>query len=222
MSKQRRHTRYPIQVPVMHRAGAPGAKPGVGWTRDVSEGGLCIELPDVLQPEMPVRLRLRTDRGAIEADGQVAWVGQARSKGGAIPHGIALTQMAPGHQQALADLVLRKGELLPVQIRVPLKLSVLLRSKGRADDPLEGWTGNLSRGGMMLHLPKAFEPAMQVEFTLHTAQGPLTLNASVVWVDPPDRRRPGEPISHGVQFTSVGWPTLLTLGQVLAVPEERP
>jgi hypothetical protein len=130
--------------------------------------------------------------------------------------------MAPGHQKALADLVYRKGELLPVQIRVPLKLSVLLRCKGRADAPLEGWTGNLSRGGMLLQLPQAFEPATQVEFTLHTAQGPLTLNASVVWVDPPERRRPGEPIGHGVQFTSIGWPTLLALGQVLAVPEERP
>ena len=222
MSKQRRHTRYPIQVPVMHRPGTPGVKPGAGWTRDVSEGGMCIELADVLQPQMPVRLRLRIDRGAIEADGQVAWVGQASDKGGGTPHGITLTQMAPGHQKALADLVYRKGELLPVQIRVPLKLSVLLRSKGRADTPLEGWTGNLSRGGMLLQLPKAFEPATQVEFTLHTAQGPLTLNASVVWVDPPERRRPGEPIGHGVQFTSVGWPTLLALGQALAVPEERP
>jgi c-di-GMP-binding flagellar brake protein YcgR len=221
MSKQRRHTRYPIQVPVMHRPGTPGVKPGAGWTRDVSEGGMCIELADVLQPQMPVRLRLRIDRGAIEADGQVAWVGQASDKGGGTPHGITLTQMAPGHQKALADLVYRKGELLPVQIRVPLKLSVLLRSKGRADTPLEGWTGNLSRGGMLLQLPKAFEPATQVEFTLHTAQGPLTLNASVVWVDPPERRRPGEPIGHGVQFTSIGWPTLLVLGQVLAVPEER-
>jgi hypothetical protein len=186
----------------------------------VSEAGLCIELADVLQPQLPVRLRLRTDRGAIEADGLVAWVGQARGKGGT-PHGIALTRMAPGHQHALADLVHRKGELLPVQIRVPLKLSVLLRSQGRADDPLEGWTGNLSRGGMLLHLPRAFEPMTQVEFTLHTAQGMLTLNASVVWVDPPERRRPGESISHGVQFTSVGWPTLLALGHVLAVPEER-
>jgi hypothetical protein len=219
MSKQRRHTRYPIQVPVMHRAGDAGAKPGVGWTRDVSEGGFCIELADVLQPQMSVRLRLKTDRGAIEADGQVAWVGESRGKGGGTPHGIALTQMAPGHRQALADLVVRKGELLPVQIRVPLKLSVQLRSKGRADEPLEGWTGNLSRGGMLLHLPKAFEPATQVEFTLHTAKGPLTLNASVVWVDPPERRRPGEPISHGVQFAGIGWPTLLALGHLLAVPE---
>ena len=222
MSRQRRHTRYPIQLPAMHRPGAPGVKPGAGWTRDVSEGGVCIELPDVLQPQMPVRLRLRIDRGAIEADGQVAWVGQAAGRGGGTPHGIALTQMAPGHQRALVDLVYRKGELLPVQVRVPLKLSVLLRCKGRADPPLEGWTGNLSRGGVLLHLPRPFEPATQVEFTLQTGQGPLTLNASVVWVDPPDRRRSGEPISHGVQLTSVGWPTLLALGQVLAVPEERP
>jgi len=222
MSRQRRHTRYPIQLPLMHRSGAPGAKPGAGWTRDVSEGGVCIELADVLQPQMPVRLRLRTDRGAIEADGQVTWVGQGAGKSGGTLHGIALTRMAPGHQQALAELVYRKGELLPVQIRVPLKLSVLLRCKGRADPPLEGWTGNLSRGGMLLHLPKAFEPATQVELTLHTAQGPLTLNASVVWVDLPERCRPGEPISHGVQLTSVGWPTLLALGQLLAIPDGHP
>jgi c-di-GMP-binding flagellar brake protein YcgR len=219
-SKQRRFPRYPIYLPVSHRPAASARwGTGVGWTRNLSEGGICLELGDRLKPAMPLRLRLRTDQGAIEAEGQVMWVHGTPPGTVGAPHGIAFTRMAPDHQRALGDLVYRKGELLPVSLRVPVKLSAHCRCKGGADPPLEGWTGNISQGGVLLHLPRAFPQGTEVELTLHGSQGPLELGAAVIWLDPPERRKPGQAINHGLQFTKLGWPALQSLGSVLVLTE---
>ena len=67
-SEQRRFPRYPIQLPLLHMAIAPAQSiMGAGWTRSLSEGGATVELAERLRPQTALRVRLQTDRGAIEA-----------------------------------------------------------------------------------------------------------------------------------------------------------
>jgi hypothetical protein len=56
----------------------------------------------------------------------------------------------------------------------------------------------------MLRLPEVFPPEKVLELTLHTSYGPLAAEGAVVWVDPEERRIPGEPIRHGMRFIVLG------------------
>ncbi len=214
---RQRTPRYPIHLPILHASeGSPSADAGVGWTRDLSEDGMCVELAERFPPPTSLQVRLRTDLGVIELGACVVWAGEARLNGGGVLHGVAFTQVTPDQHQALRDLVVRKGELLPVSVRVPLTLSILYRCKGEAGSFRQAWTGDISRGGLLLHLPQALTPETTLEIMLHTPKGPLATEAAAVWVEPPERRTPGEPIRHGVRFTALDWSGSLSLGLLLA------
>ena len=47
--------RHPIRIPFLHkpRTDAP-TRAGVGWTRNLGEGGACVELDWPLRPQMPL------------------------------------------------------------------------------------------------------------------------------------------------------------------------
>lgn len=218
-SDRRQFARYLIQLPLLHKAGRPAPlKVGVGWTKNLSVGGACVELAERLQAETPLRTRLQTDQGAIDVEAHVVWAGDPAPTGGGILHGVTFAEIAPEQLQALQALLLSKGEMRQAGVRLPLELSVTCQPKGQAGPPLQGQTGNLSRGGLLLRLPQALAPETVVELTLHTPHGPLTAEGTVVWVQPPDQGTPGEPIRHGVRFTALGWSTTLSLGLVLAEP----
>lgn len=46
----RRFPRYPIQLPVLYKLKGPALQTGVGWTRNLSEGGAWLELAERLPP----------------------------------------------------------------------------------------------------------------------------------------------------------------------------
>jgi hypothetical protein len=217
VSKRQRFPRYPIQLPLLHKAESPApASDGVGWTHDLSEVGMCAELAQRLPPQTSLTVRLRTDMGAIELGARTVWAGDPPLSAGGVRHGQTYTKVTPEQEQAVKDLVFRKGELLPVLVRVPLELPVLCRPKGGAAAPLEGHTGDISRGGILLRLPRAISPDTALELVLRTPTGPLTTEGAAVWVDPPEKRTPGEPVRHGVRFTDLDWATSMSLGRVLA------
>jgi hypothetical protein len=54
-----------------------------------------------------------------------------------------------------------------------------------------------------------------MEITLRASKEPLTLDASVVWVEPPEIWNPGESIGHGLRLTGLDWPTLFSLALLL-------
>jgi hypothetical protein len=54
-----------------------------------------------------------------------------------------------------------------------------------------------------------------MEVTLHASKEPLTLDTSVVWVEPPEIWNPGESIGHGLRFTDLDWSTLFSLALLL-------
>jgi c-di-GMP-binding flagellar brake protein YcgR len=173
-----------------------------------------VEFPERLQLQVPLLVRLQTDRGAMEVEARVVWTG-GPAAGGGVRHGLAFAQISPAQYQTLQDLLLSKGEMRQAGVRLPLEVSVTCQPKGRAGPPVQGRTGNMSHGGLLLRLPQVLLPQTVLELTLHTPLGPVTAEGAVVWVEPPERRTPGEPIRHGLRFTVLGWSTSLSLGLVL-------
>lgn len=145
---ERRFSRYVIQLPLLHKAKGPASSGvGVGWSRNLSEGGACVELAEPLPPQMPLQVRLQTDQGAIEVEGEVLWADTPTPSWGGILHGLAFTQLAPDQRQALRDLIRTKGWVQHGGVRLPLDIPVTCQPKGQPGPALEGRTQNLSRGG---------------------------------------------------------------------------
>lgn len=215
--RERQFRRYPIQIPLLYRVLAPASiRPGVGWTRNLSEGGACVELAERLRPQMSVHVRLRAERRAIGLEARVVWAGEPGIEGGGVLHGVAFTRVTPGDRQAVRDLFPSEGRVAQTAVRLPLEVSVTYQRKGQAGSPHPGWTGNASRGGLLLRLPQVVPPGTVLELILHIATGQLTVEGAIVWVESPERQSPGEMIRHGLRFTSLGWSLSLSLGYLLA------
>jgi c-di-GMP-binding flagellar brake protein YcgR len=215
---QRRFPRFPIKLPVLYKMLEPTpGKPGVGWTRDLSEGGACLELADRLEASSVLRLLLRSDRRGLELDAVVIWSGPPGSQGGGVLHGVSFIEADPAHQQALREvLVDHRVQHREAGVRVPLEIPVRCRAKGAAGLPVEGRTGDVSRGGLLLRLPLVIPPPAVVEVVLPTARGPIQAEGEIVWVESLAARKPGEMVRHGLRFTELTWPNQLTLGLLLA------
>jgi len=219
-SERRRFHRYPVQLPLVFMAVAPApAKRGAGWTRSLSEGGATVALAERLRPQLSLRVRFQTDQGAIETEAQVVWIGGRAPEGGGILHGLAFTRIAPESFQTLRDVLVLLAMRRHAGIRLPLDLPVTCQPTHPPGSPLDGRTGNVNRGGLFLRLPRLLPPGTRLELTLHTAKAPLTVQGTVVWVEPPEMWKPGESIGHGFQFTGPSWSTMLSLGLLLTEPE---
>jgi hypothetical protein len=212
----RRFPRYGISVPIIHGSAADAITVGAGWTRDLGEGGACVELDQRIWPQTPLELRLPTERGSIEVEARVVWTGQPDPASGSTLHGVAFTRILPAQRQDLRELILSSEGLRAAGLRLPVALPVTIRPKTRSGLSLHGRTGDISRGGLSLRMLHAFSPGTALELTLHTRKGPLNAEGSIVWAEPPERRKPGELIAHGLRFTAMDWPTSVCLGLVLA------
>jgi hypothetical protein len=174
---------------------------GVGWTLELSEGGTCVELAERLPPQTPLRLHLQTEGGPIDVEGRVVWAGKPDLPGG-ICHGVAFIQIAPEHLTALRKILRSPGPQRRCGLRLRLDLAVTCHRNGQAGPPLQGRTGDISREGLLLHLPELLTPGTTLMVTLHTPTEPLTMGGQIVWVEPPGVRTPGQPIAHGFHVTS--------------------
>jgi hypothetical protein len=205
-----------MQLPCLFETAAPPGKAGVGWTRDLSEGGACLELAECLPPRTPLQLTFKAPEAPVQAEAEVVW---ARVAGVAVSgalHGVRFLKVAPAEMEALRALIHIKGQGRQAGVRLPLELPVTCRPKGQGGPPFEGVSGDISRGGMLLRLPEVLPPDTVLEITLHTPKGPLTAWGGRAWVDPPERRIPGELIRQGIQFLALDWSTTLSLGLCLA------
>ena len=216
-SERRQYRRYPIRLPLLHTPKAPtGAGSGVGWTHHLSEGGADVELPMRLPADAPLRVRLRTDRGPIEAEAVVVWTKERLVPGGGIPHGVAFTHIALDQLKALQGLLISTGLFRPDGVRMPFELAVTCRRKGQSGPPFPARTRDISRGGALLRLPQVVPTGTALELTLHTRTESLTAEGTIIWVAPPEGRTPGQPILHGLRFSPLGWTSLLALASALA------
>src|SRR3989337_2823429 len=87
-SERRQFGRYLIVLPILHKPDDPAAgSVGVGWTRNVGEGGTCVDLAESLRLQTPLRVRLQTDQGTIELEAHVVWTGEPSRGGGGVRRG---------------------------------------------------------------------------------------------------------------------------------------
>jgi len=218
-TEKRRCPRYSIRLPLLHKAKSSGAdRAEVGWTHNMGEGGACVELTEPLRPEEPIRVRLQTAKGAIELEAKVIWSREACSAGRGILHGMAFTQITSEQLEPLRDLFFSEGPVRHSGVRWPLDISITCQLEDQGELPVHGRTGDIGRGGLLLRLPEALPPGTRLEVTLHTPQEPLTVSGEVVWVEAAEQRIPGELISHGLRFTSLGQSLSTDLGSLLAEP----
>ena len=213
---RRKHARYPIVVPILY---APECSDSVmasaGWTRDLSEGGACLELPEKLETSALIRAMLRTDQGSFETCGQVIWAEGPLQTGGTL-HGVTFARMLPAQHQAVEGLLVRRRVVWRAVVRIPVELPVIYQLKGQPRSFHQGQTENVSRRGLLLRLPRVYSPGTTLEVTLHTPHGHLAAEGTVSRVEPLDAQTPGKPIRHGFHFTEISYATQTTLARVLA------
>ena len=209
-------TRYPIQLPLLYwRKTGPQMRARAGWTHELSGEGANVELAERVASETLLRIRIQSDRGPIEADCQVVWFADPAPAGVKNYHGLVFTQIAPDHLQTLRDLLLPLSMVAHAGMRLAVELPATCKPKGLGGRPLQGRAGDVSRGGLLLHLPHALALGTEMEIILHTDNGPITLEGAIVWAHKPEEWKVGELIDHGVRFTSSTWSISLALGFLL-------
>lgn len=215
LALERRYPRYLVHLPFLYRANTPGSSGlEMGWTFDLSERGACVELAQRFPPPMSLHLILQTERASIEVDAEVVWAGTPALPGG-ILHGVIFTWTAAEHLQALRDLLPSMGPAGSTGVRLQLDLPITCHLNGHVGPLLEGRTGDISREGLLIFLPRMIEQDTELEITVHTPVEPLTMPGKIVWVRSPENATPGEPIAHGFRFTSLRWCTPLILATLL-------
>jgi c-di-GMP-binding flagellar brake protein YcgR len=213
---RRKYPRYPIVLPVRHEILAPDRPVvGAGWTKDLSEGGACLELSDQFEKSTVLHLSLRTDVGRISLEATVAWTGQPADTG-ALLHGVTFHPPSTRDREALQNLLIRKRMLWRATVRVRVDLPLTCLAKGQSKSPFHGRTENVSRGGLYLRLPIRCATGTALEVVLRTPAGPISAEGTVVRVEPLDAQILGAPIGHGLQFTQISASAQMELSRVLA------
>ena len=217
LSAQHRSSRYPIQLPLLFwRQSAVRTRAGAGWTRELGAGGLTAELAEPVESEDPLRIRIQTERGPIEAQAKVAWIGAPTEREAEYCYGLTFTQIAPDHLQALQDLLLPLSMVPHVGMRLAMDLSATCRPKNSGGVLLKGRVGEVSRGGLLLRLPQDVPRGTLLEITLDSGKGPVSLEGEIAWVQTPTAAHGAWLIEHGVRFTSSTWSVSLALGFLMA------
>lgn len=214
---QQKFPRYPIQVPLLHAILSRRAeRSSMGWTRNLSEGGACVELAEVVPADAALRLSFQTDSGAIEVEAEVIWAAAPDSDTGLVPHGVAFTNISPDQCRLLRELLRTKGITRHTGVRIMAELPVAYQTKGHAEPPRWGLMENVSHGGMLLNLPELLHPGTTLKVSWQIAGEHLTAEGTIVWVERTEGRTPSQRIRHGFRFTTLGYSTGLSVGLLLA------
>jgi len=221
--------RYLIGLPIFCSytpRGAQAPRVGLGWTRNLSGAGACLELLEALPPGTPLSLVLQTEGDNLAVEATVSWVGHPSLPGGHTLHGVTFPQLSSDQRQGLLALFRRQGTVRPRVHRLPVALPVECRAVGAPEPALRGWTGGLSPSGCGLLLPDRLPVGTLLDLTLTTPRGDLTATGTVVWVERAAPETAGHLTRHGLRFTD---PTLLRdliIGWVLegvpTAPEREP
>ena len=171
-----RSPRYFVTLPVCYQALAEEgrvSRMGSGQTRDLSETGACLELPDpfALATLLSLGLDIEPDRLTVQAT--VVWVERASRPGASTLHGVTFPQITPDQRQGLQALLRRNRAVrsraflvppLPIHARAPMQLRVL----------------DLSLSGACIEHLARLQPGSSYVLEFPPAIGPLALTARVV------------------------------------------
>lgn len=200
----RRHARLEVELFVIAKAISSAdpswkPRPQIGTAKNVSEGGLLLELSEAFPLSTYLDLLIDLGHRAIRADGEVVWV-KPTEGGQSFHHGIHLLRLDAEDGQAWFAF-LTKLERSPKRTRARLsaEVPVICRLHGTPSKVLEGRTLNVSEGGTMVKLPEALPLTSAVTLTFQTLKGPMMIGGRVVWVAPGEV--PEEGIAHGLCFT---------------------
>ncbi len=92
---RRRHVRLPLDLPVSYQR--PGGAEGKGQVKNLSDGGLLLEAPEIIPPATRLRLQLHTHQGVRRFEGEVLWNdAQRRSDKLPVAHGVRFTSPGVG------------------------------------------------------------------------------------------------------------------------------
>ena len=198
---QPRFPRSSVRLPLRYAAVSPTiGRNGMGWTRNVSEGGACLEVPEAFPHDAALNLWFQTDRGAVEAEAVVVWAAAVTHGQGPALHGVAFTRVAPRHRRTLRALLKTPTVIRHSGARFSADLPVAYRVPNQAGLPRWGRIENVSRGGMLLSLDERLQPGTRLTVTWQIASEDLTVEGTIVWVEP---REGGTPIRHGFRFTTL-------------------
>ncbi len=95
--EQRRHPRYVYDAPVSYRQLGPD---NTGRTRNLSGGGLMVELPELFSPKTQLALLLSLGEVSIRAEAEVVWSRESPPEQASphdattsYPHGLKFTRL---------------------------------------------------------------------------------------------------------------------------------
>jgi hypothetical protein len=116
-------TRYSITLPLVHTRSTPAlSRSGIGWTRDLSERGACVELGERFHPKT-LQVRLRAPRGAVDMDAQVVWAGETPIGMGLVLHGLMFTRVTPAQRRMLQDLLAQQRRRTGVRVSAEMTVT---------------------------------------------------------------------------------------------------
>ncbi len=171
-----RSPRYLVTLPVRYQAlpeEGRVSRTGSGQTRDLSETGACLELPDRFALGAFLSLGLHVESDSLTVQAAVVWVEQAGLPSAGTCHGVTFPQITPEQQQGLQALLRRNRAVrsrvamvppLPVQSRAAMQLRLL----------------DLSLSGACIEHPTRLQPGSYCVLEFPPALGPFTLTAHVV------------------------------------------
>ncbi len=217
----RQFQRLALQFPIRYLSpGSGSARPQTGWTCNLSEGGVALELNERLPPATRLRVWLFTERGSLPLEGQVVWELPPPQAGGGVLHGVAFTTLTPEQVEELRRLTSSEAMGQRTGPRFSVRRPITCRVQEGQAEPVDGETGNVSRGGLLLRMTLALPVGIPIAFSLPAPQGAITGTGEVDWMERPERHAPGEPIHHGFRFTALGWTDACALAVLVTDPYE--
>jgi CheY-like chemotaxis protein len=191
--------RYLVQLPLYYQRGRPSRQGvGVGWTRNLSEGGACIELAEPFDVSAEIQLGLQTYLGGVRLQCQVVWRDMADASGRVL-HGVKFLNLSAGCRLVLQQMLrvssAQPHSLLRRACEVPLVCTVR-GSRGRSWD---GRTGNIGPHGLLAHLPEDLPVGTDVDLTCNPPHdGPVRLGGRIAWVEGRDATTRRATTRHGI------------------------
>ncbi len=158
-----------------------------------------MEVAEAVPLDAALRLRFQTDRGAIEAEAVVVWAAGPAGGRGPMLRGVAFTRMTTDQRQTLRALLQTQTKTRHTGARFSADLPVAYQRLNQTGPPRWGWMENVSRGGMLLNLHELLHPGTSLKVTWRIASEHLTVEGTIVWVEPREGRTP---IRHGFRFSA--------------------
>jgi hypothetical protein len=189
--------RHRVVLPLRYEVPtASETAPQAGWTRDLSENGACVQLPEHLAPGTPLALVVETEAGPICMAGTVVWADSSGPPGSV--HGVRFSSSSADRERLCRWLQRHPAPFARVTASLPARC----RRLDGVGLSLEGWTSDLASGGCALFLPERLPVGALLDVVLSTPCGDVRTEGVVVW-EGDSLAAAGRLVEHGFRFTKL-------------------